>query len=76
MKPELSGVRLRSLAESFGLKLEFKNSFHEIFAENHEVPAFADLLKRMKVVDENGESHMDPDQWEAASTSSFSSSYV
>lgn len=55
-----------SLAESYGLKLEFKNSFHEIFAENHEVPAFADLLKRMKVVDENGESHMDPDQWEAA----------
>ncbi|KAG8971466.1 mRNA cap guanine-N7 methyltransferase [Tulasnella sp. 425] len=55
-----------TLAASYGLKLEFKHTFHEIFDENHEAPAFADLLKRMKVVDENGESHMDPDQWEAA----------
>ena len=45
--------------------------FHELFDENREVPEFQSLLQRMKVMDENGESQMDEDQWEAASEFSF-----
>ena len=41
--------------------------FHEVFAENQEHADFGPLLQRMKVVDANGESQMDEDQWEAAS---------
>ena len=38
-----------------------------MFEEHHEQPEFAPLLQRMHVVDANGESQMDEDQWEAAS---------
>ncbi len=47
----------------------YKKEFHQIFEEFHEQPEFAPLLQRMRVVDANGESQMDEDQWEAASTS-------
>ena len=40
-----------------------------MFEEHHEQPEFAPLLQRMHVVDANGESQMDEDQWEAASAS-------
>ena len=43
--------------------------FHEVFGENQEHKDFGPLLQHMKVVDANGESQMDEDQWEAASTS-------
>lgn len=33
------------------------------------MPQFAELLRRMKVVDQNGETDMTGDQWEAASES-------
>ena len=46
--------------------------FHEVFSENCEHQDFKPLLQHMKVVDANGESQMDEDQWEAASTSSWS----
>ena len=45
--------------------------FHEVFSENCEHQDFKPLLQHMKVVDANGESQMDEDQWEAASTSSW-----
>ena len=38
-----------------------------MFEEHQEQPEFAALLQRMRVVDANGESQMDEDQWEAAS---------
>jgi mRNA (guanine-N7-)-methyltransferase len=58
-----------SLAADYGLYPTYKEEFHQIFAENGEVPEFSQLLQRMKVVDVNGESSMDEDQWEAASES-------
>lgn len=54
------------LAAEYGLALTYKEEFHQVFAENEEVPEFNQLLQRMKVVDVNGESSMDEDQWEAA----------
>lgn len=42
--------------------------FHEVFAENREHREFGPLLEKMKVVNAKGESQMDEDQWEAAST--------
>jgi len=40
-----------------------------VYAENHERPEFKDLLIKMKVIDPQGVSAMDEDQWEAASKS-------
>ena len=39
-----------------------------MFQENQDHSEYGPLMVRMKVVDENGESAMDEDQWEAAST--------
>ncbi|KAF9815455.1 hypothetical protein IEO21_04626 [Rhodonia placenta] len=55
------------MAAEYGLKLVYKEEFHQIFEEHHEHDEFGPLLQRMRVVDANGESHMDEDQWEAAS---------
>lgn len=49
----------------------YKKEFHDIFQEESGEPEFATLLKKMKVVDEQGESAMDEDQWDAASMSKF-----
>lgn len=38
-----------------------------MYEEHQEHQEFGPLLVRMKVVDANGESSMDEDQWEAAS---------
>ncbi|TFK89266.1 hypothetical protein K466DRAFT_645030 [Polyporus arcularius HHB13444] len=54
------------MASEYGLELVYKKEFHQIFEEHAEHPEFAPLLERMRVVDSNGESHMDEDQWEAA----------
>ncbi|KAH9923971.1 mRNA capping enzyme-domain-containing protein [Epithele typhae] len=54
------------LAAEYGLHCVYKKEFHQIFEEHQEHPEFAPLLQRMRVVDANGESHMDEDQWEAA----------
>ncbi|RPD59104.1 hypothetical protein L226DRAFT_510173 [Lentinus tigrinus ALCF2SS1-7] len=54
------------LASEYGLQLVYKKEFHEIYEEHSEHPDFAPLLQRMRVVDANGESQMDEDQWEAA----------
>ncbi|KAH7930859.1 mRNA capping enzyme, large subunit [Leucogyrophana mollusca] len=54
------------MAAEFGLFPVYKEEFHEVFAEHQEHEEFGPLMVRMKVVDANGESAMDEDQWEAA----------
>ncbi|KAI0648227.1 mRNA capping enzyme-domain-containing protein [Trametes meyenii] len=54
------------LAAEYGLHPIYKKEFHEVFEEFSEHEEFAPLLQRMRVVDSNGESQMDEDQWEAA----------
>lgn len=54
------------LAGEYGLRPVYKREFHQVFQEHKEHPEFGPLMVRMKVMDSNGESHMDEDQWEAA----------
>ncbi|KAL6307907.1 mRNA capping enzyme-domain-containing protein [Sparassis latifolia] len=54
------------LAEEYGLQQMYRKEFHDVFEEHHEHAEFGPLLERMHVVDANGESQMDEDQWEAA----------
>lgn len=54
------------LAEEYDLFPVYKKEFHDVFEEHHESKEFGPLLVRMKVMDDNGESVMDEDQWEAA----------
>lgn len=55
------------LAAEYGLHPIYKREFHDVFDEFREHAEFEPLLQRMKVVDQNGETDMDEDQWEAAS---------
>lgn len=57
------------LAESYGLELVYKEDFHTIYEREQEPTEFRQLLSSMKVVDSKGESALDQDQWDAASTS-------
>lgn len=43
-----------------------------MFADNEDHSEYGPMLQHMRVVDANGESHMDEDQWEAASMSTTS----
>ncbi|KAI0340167.1 hypothetical protein BDW22DRAFT_445562 [Trametopsis cervina] len=54
------------LADEYGLVPVYVKEFHEVFAENEDHKEFGPLLQNMRVVDANGESQMDEDQWEAA----------
>jgi mRNA (guanine-N7-)-methyltransferase len=54
------------LADKYKLRPLYKKEFHDVFQEFHEHPDFRPLLQKMKVVDENGETEMNDDQWEAA----------
>lgn len=58
-----------TLARDVGLELKYRKEFHDVYAEFHDDKEFGPLLQRMKVVDSDGESQMDEDQWEAASES-------
>ena len=58
---------VRRLAAEYNLQPVYKEEFHQVFAEHQEHEEFGPLMVRMKVVDSNGESSMDEDQWEAAS---------
>lgn len=49
----------------------YDNEFHDIFLEEKQTPEFANLLRKMKVLDDNEESEMDADQFEAVSTSTI-----
>lgn len=55
------------MATEYGLQLKYKEEFHAVFEEHQEHPEFGPLMVRMKVVEQNGESSMNEDQWEAAS---------
>ncbi|KAL1741882.1 mRNA capping enzyme-domain-containing protein [Schizophyllum fasciatum] len=55
------------LAAEYGLSLVYKDEFQGVFRDNHESKEFGQLLIRMKVVDENMESNMTEDQWDAVS---------
>ncbi|KAG8217459.1 mRNA capping enzyme-domain-containing protein, partial [Butyriboletus roseoflavus] len=54
------------LAAEYSLHPIYKEEFHQIFAEHSEQEEFKELMVRMKVVDANGESAMNEEQWEAA----------
>ncbi|KIM48844.1 hypothetical protein M413DRAFT_87992 [Hebeloma cylindrosporum] len=54
------------MASEYGLSPIYKEEFHQVFEEHQEHPEFKPLLERMKVVDSDGASAMDEDQWEAA----------
>lgn len=58
---------VNSLASEYGLNLVWKREFHEIFEDYQSDPEFGPLMVRMRVKNENGESSMTEDQWEAAS---------
>jgi len=60
------------MASEYGLSPIYKEEFHQVFEEHQEHPEFKPLLERMKVVDSDGASAMDEDQWEAASALLFS----
>ena len=57
------------VASEYRLHPIYKKEFHEVFTENQDDPEFKQLLIKMGVVDARGESAMDDDQWNAASTS-------
>lgn len=57
------------MAAEYSLYPLYKEEFHHVFSENQDHQEFGPLMVRMKVVDVNGESSMDEDQWEAASSS-------
>ena len=63
--PLLLDIRL---AAEYGLLPIYKEPFGEVFQES-EKKEFKQLLIRMKVMNEEGESNMTEDQWDAASES-------
>ncbi|KAF9227991.1 hypothetical protein BS17DRAFT_747026 [Gyrodon lividus] len=54
------------IAAEYSLYPIYKEEFHQIYEEHSRKEEFKELMVRMKVVDANGESAMDEDQWEAA----------
>jgi mRNA (guanine-N7-)-methyltransferase len=55
------------LAAEYNLSVIYKKSFSEVLDEEQRSRDFGPLLSRMGVVNDQGESAMDSDQWEAAS---------
>jgi len=56
----------QKLALQYGLHLLYKEEFQEIYNQEHGHPEYGPLLEKMKVIDADGASQMDEDQWEAA----------
>ena len=63
---------LNSLAMEYKLRLIYKKPFNDVLQEEQSSRDFGPLLGRMGVVDEQGQSAMNADQWEAASESNHS----
>lgn len=57
------------MASEYKLHLVYRQEFHNVYEEHQKDPEFGPLMVRMKVVDSEGASAMNEDQWEAASTS-------
>ncbi|CAD6576057.1 MAG: mRNA cap guanine-N7 methyltransferase [Tremellales sp. Tagirdzhanova-0007] len=55
-----------SLAAEYRLRLVYNRPFNEILQEEQNSRDFGPLLGKMGVINDRGESAMDPDQWEAA----------
>ncbi|BEI83443.1 hypothetical protein CcaverHIS002_0400470 [Cutaneotrichosporon cavernicola] len=55
-----------ALAGEYGLELVYQKTFNDILQEEQSSREFGPLLGKMGVINENGESAMDADQWEAA----------
>ncbi|EJU05927.1 hypothetical protein DACRYDRAFT_43262, partial [Dacryopinax primogenitus] len=55
------------LAGEYGLVEEYRKDFADLLNEEQDHEVFGPLLRRMKVVDADGLSDMDEEQWEAAS---------
>lgn len=51
-----------SLAREYGLELVHFSTFSDLFYHEKEVPEFAQLMRRMNVVNHQGESDMDLDE--------------
>jgi len=60
-------LHISRMAAEYGLYPLYKKEFHEVFEDFQDHHEFKPLLQRMNVVDANGETEMDEDQWEAAS---------
>ena len=58
------------LAAEYGLRLLYHSDFHTVFMNEQETPEFAQLLRRMKVMNDDGSTDLTGDQWEATSESS------
>lgn len=56
-----------SLAAEYRLRLIYKKQFNDILTEEAPSRDFGPLLGKMGVLNDQGESMMDGDQWEAAS---------
>ncbi|PVU85455.1 hypothetical protein BB559_006384 [Furculomyces boomerangus] len=56
---------LQKLALEYNLELLVNSSFHDYYAQNISFPSNKALMRRMKVIDENGNGPSD-DEWEAA----------
>jgi len=54
------------LAAEYQLVLKYRKEFHDMFTEFSEHSEFGPLMTRMQVVDAQGDSKMDEEQWEAA----------
>ncbi|PFH52378.1 hypothetical protein AMATHDRAFT_74175 [Amanita thiersii Skay4041] len=54
------------MAAEYKLYPIYKEEFHRVYEEHQDHPEFRPLMVRMKVVDAEGGSAMDEDQWEAA----------
>ncbi|GAA5845661.1 hypothetical protein JCM9279_006063 [Rhodotorula babjevae] len=55
-----------NVAAEYGLTPTYCADFSSIFADEQEDPQFAQLLRRMKVMDDEGNAEMDEDQLDAA----------
>lgn len=55
------------LAREYGLEVIYRKTFNDVLQEEQHDREFSQLLTRMGVINSDGESSMDGDQWEAAS---------
>jgi mRNA (guanine-N7-)-methyltransferase len=62
-------LAIHSVAAEYGLELRFQADFQTIFSEEQEDPHFSQLLRKMRVMDAEGNAEMDEDQLDAASAS-------
>ncbi|KAF8352358.1 mRNA capping enzyme-domain-containing protein [Amanita rubescens] len=54
------------MASEYKLHLVYRQEFHNVYEEHQKDPELGPLMVRMKVVDSEGASSMNEDQWEAA----------